>query len=269
MHLAIWDSPPAEFMTSAMGPRSGIEVLRCDMQTCAESLMRGRVDVALLPSLVALSNTEALDILPAVALSSWKFPYARLLMREGLGQVGRVAYDPAYPQEALVARVILKEHYGTEPEFVRHPETSVEELVEADEEARLIVGNQVPLINSEDLALDLGQEWYELTNYPMVWGLFATRKDEAEAYDFKRIRETVKAAESQRGMWMQAREMPPALHGFFQDDLRVRLDDLAIASLTEFRQHLFYYNVTEEIPNIPFFYLSEEDAEDDGEQPLL
>lgn len=269
MKLAIWDYPPADLMTSAMGARSGIQLLPRDMRACAEALMAGEVDVALLPTLVALSNTDALDVLPAVALSSWRYPYARLLLREGLGQVGRVAFDPSFPQEALIARIVLKEHYGTEPEFVAHPELTPEELSDEDAEARLLVGNNVPFFETEELSLDVGQEWYELTNYPMVWGLFATRKGEATKDVLTSIRDAVIAAESQRGIWMQAQEMSPALHAFFKDDLRLRLDDLATASLTEFRQHLFFYDVTEEIPEIPFFYLSEDEAEDDEDQPLI
>ena len=121
MHLALWDIPPVDFLDSVLKAEVvsvPLEIERNDAQTCTELLLQELVDVALLPSLVVLSNTDVFDVLPGVALSTWKYPYARLVLRRGMESVETVAYARQYTQEALVARIILREHYGKDPTFV-------------------------------------------------------------------------------------------------------------------------------------------------------
>ncbi len=272
MQLAIWDYPPAEFMVSArddIDTPITLRVTRADMRQCAELLTGGQVDVALVPTLVPLTNPKAVDVLPAVALSTWAYPYAKILLRHGLSQIRSVAYDPAYPQEALLARIVLKEHYGMVPEFIGLEGASVAEIAAADTDARLVIGTEVATRSYDDLALDLGQEWFEHAKYPMVWGVFAMRKGTASPDAVRSVRDLVKASAERRRLWVQSQETSPALHEFYQDGLRVRFDDLAIASLTEFRQHLFYYDVVDDMPEMPFYFLPDEEEQDTDRRPLL
>ena len=276
MLLATWDYGPTDFLVSGFtsgAVASPFELERHSPQRCAELLRAGQVDVALVPTLTVASDVGAFDVLPAIALSTWRYPYAKLVLRRDLGEpVRTVAVDPAHPQEALLARIVLKEHYGAEPELVPHPGADVEALLGADADASLVVGPRVPMLQTDRLALDLGQEWYELANYPMVWGVFATPKGEATPEMITALRDAAEAAEANRAVWMQAQEPPPALHAFYQDDLRIRLDDLAVASLTEWLRFLFFYGVAEEITGLPFVALpSEEDEEESegDEKPLL
>lgn len=267
--LAVWDAPAAEFFLA--GLTSGavelpLEVERGTPRTCEEMLRAGAVDIAMLPTVRALQMNEDYDVLSAVALVSWEYPYARLVLKNGLrGRIRTVASHPDDVQDAFLAKVILKEHYDMEPDFVA-AEGGPREVLEGGEDAALLVGNDVPTVRTEGLSLDLGQEWYELANYPMVWGLFAVRKGEGSGPMIKTLRSAAEAAEEQRDVWVQAREMPEGVHSFFKDALRLRLDRLAIASLTELEQFLFYYNLADDVPEVPFVYLEdEEDEESSGE----
>ncbi|HET6567473.1 MAG TPA: MqnA/MqnD/SBP family protein [Rhodothermales bacterium] len=268
MRLAIWNTPSAEFFLS--GITSGavspdLEIVREPPRVCAALLEQAAVDVALVPTLSAARAPDTFDLLPAVALASWKYPFAQIVLRRGLGEPIRgVAFDPVYATEALVTRVVLREHYGSETTFKPYPAPSVTQLLDAPEDASLIVGNDVPFLQTDRLALDLGQEWYELSNYPMVWGLFAARKGEGTAAMVHTLRAAAEAADAQRGVWVQAQETSPVLHEFYRDDLRVRLDDLAVASLTEFCHQLFYIDILDEIPELPFITLAEEDSREKG-----
>ncbi|MGI9174666.1 MAG: MqnA/MqnD/SBP family protein [Rhodothermales bacterium] len=273
MLLAIWDYGPAEFLVSGFTSGtvvSPFEIERHSARRCDELLRAGQVDVALVPTLDVVKDPEFYDVLPAIALSTWRYPYARLVLKQDLGDpIRTVALDPAYTQEALLARILLKEHYAAEPEFVPYTGADVQALLEADEDASLIIGPRVPMVQTDRPTLDVGQEWYELSNYPMVWGLFAARKGEATPEMIIALRDAAEAAEASRAVWMQAQEPPPALHRFYQDDLRIRLDDLAVASLTEWLRFLFFYGIAEEIAGLPFVSLPGEDEEDDSDDELL
>ncbi len=272
MHIALWDIPPAALLFSGLEPGAisvPLEVERHDGRTATTLLLQEQVDVALLPSMVVLSNTDTFDVLPGAALSTWTYPYARLVLHRGIEHVESVAYALPHTQEALVARIILREHYGKDPSFIPLEGITTEGLLNAECDASLIAGPDAPLLQTEQMTLNLGQEWYELANYPMVWGLFATLKDAAAPVMVEVILQAIRTAEQHLPVWTQAREMPPVLHRFYHEGLRLRFDDLATASLTEFRQYLYYYNITDDLPELPLYELPDDWEDDAKETPLL
>lgn len=271
MKLAIWDLPPAEFLVS--GFTSGatpnpFDILRYRPEECARRLIQGDVDIALLPSTLALQAADSIDVIPSVGLVSWKYPYARLVWNGGLHDYPQtVAYDRRISQERFVARIIMQEHYGEEPAFVPYDGLSPRDLLDTEEDAALLVGNDVPAMEVDTFSMDIGREWYELTNYPMVWGLFVMRKDQATEEITEALVDGRNAAEENRDVWVMAQETSARLGEFYRENLRSALDRLAIASLTELRQYMFYYDLTDEVPDLPFVFLGQRSTdEDDREQ---
>lgn len=267
MRLAIWNYPAAEFLVSGFtsgAVPSPFEIERYPPEECAAQFVQGEADVALLPTTMALKTYDSLDAIPSVGLVAWKYPYARLVWSGGLHDFPEtIAYNRRHMQEQFVARVILHEHYQIDPDFVGYDDIGPHELLDASEDASLLVGPDVPALQTEGFAMDLGREWYELVNYPMVWGLFVTKRGEADKEIIKPLIANAEAAEEHREMWVQAQETPANLHEFYSEELRVRIDRLGIASLTELRTYLFYYNVMDEIPDMPFAYLEEDEEEED------
>lgn len=267
MRLAIWDYPAAEFLVS--GFTSGavpnpFTIERHRPEVCARKFTEGEVDVALLPTTMALQAYEDVDAIPSVGLVAWKYPYAKLVWKGGLHDFPEtVAFNPVHEQEQFLARVIMHEHYGVAPEFVAHAGQSPEALLDTDEEAALLVGSEVATMQFDAFAMDLGREWYELVNYPMVWGLLVTRRDEADADLINPLIACAEAAEEHRDVWVQAQETPAELSEFYREELRLRIGRLATASLTELRTYMFYYDVMGEIPDVPFAYLPDEDEEEE------
>ncbi len=265
MKLAIWDAPPAEFLISAWTGAGGapLEVVRARPEACAALLLQDRVDVALLPTLLALQGADGFEFVPGVALSTWAYPYAQLVLKRGLrGPAASVAYDRRAVQERFVARLILREHYGKDPDFVAREAPSVERLLEGEEDAALLVGSDVPALDlpaldlegdlEDGVALDLGQEWFELAGYPMVWGLLAAKRGTLNPEDVQAFVEAAEAADEQRRAWIRRQQLPAPLSAFFAEDLRLRFDDLATAGLTEYKRYLFYYDVIDDIPSLSF-----------------
>jgi chorismate dehydratase len=269
MHLAVWNYAPSDFIlsgfTSGSVP-SPFEIVRQEPARCADMLRENTVDVAMLPTVEVLRDPEAFDVVPAVALSTWRYPFARLILRDGLERPATtVVYDPQYEQEHQVARLILEEHYRMSPHFEARPGLGPAQLLEESADGSLIVGGEVATLQLEGLVLDLGQEWFELANYPMVWALFATLKGRMLPEIILGIRDSARAAEAQRRLWIRAQETSASLYEFYREDLRVRLDDVAIASLTELRHYLFFHEALGEMPEIPFVFLPDDAEEDEGE----
>jgi chorismate dehydratase len=257
--LAIWDNPAAAFLVSGLdsSPLAGRFEIKTVSQTDALDVLRGgRVDVALISTLDALVEHETVDVLPAVALSSWSYPLARVRLPGGLtDKPGRLIADVRFRQEAFLASLVLREHYRMMPEIAVSGEAS---------DARLEVGSFDDDASSEDLVLDLGQEWFELSGYPMLWGVFAMRKGEVTPEIIEDVGTLVRTSDARRALWLQANESSPAVHEFFGESLRVGFDDLAVASLTELRQYLYYHDLLDDVTELPVVFLeSEEDDEDE------
>lgn len=267
MDLAIWNYPPAEFLVS--GFTSGavsnpFDIKRYRPEECAALLVQDEVDVALLPTMLALQASDAVDVIPSVGLVSWDYPYARLVWSGGLHDFPEtVAYDRRVAQERVLTRIVLQEHYEVDATFVPYEDRSPSGLLETQEDAALLVGPDVPSLTPEPFTIDIGKEWYELVNYPMVWGLYVTKRDRATDEIIEPLIDSAQAAEDNRDVWVQAQETSPSLNAFYREDLRTGLDKLAIASLTEFRKYLFYYDVTEDVPDLPFAYLDDEEEEEE------
>ncbi|MEX0821578.1 MAG: MqnA/MqnD/SBP family protein [Rhodothermales bacterium] len=274
MKLAVWNLPPVDLLTvgfSSGDQEEPFDIQRLRLPDCERVLLEGHVDVALLPTKTVLEHHGDLDVIPAVALSTWKYPFARVVLEKGLGTKARsLAFNPDYGQERFLAELLLREHYKIEPEFVPYPGADPIELMDEGHDAALLVGGDVPMMSVDGRALDLGQEWIELANYPMTWGLFAARKGEIGPSAVRAVRDAVLESERRKKVWLRATETSEPLHAFYADDLRFRLDDLCIAGMTELRQFLFYYDLVDDVRNIPFLFLPDDDAEsDEGKRPLL
>lgn len=270
IRLALPDAPFADPFAAAfgIGPESlRPEVVRLPAHETADALRSGNADVALVPSLAVLRDPAAFTVLPSAALSMWDFPYARLVLGGGVGEaVETVVLDPRDQQAVVLSALILREHYGATPAFRPLETPSLGDLDESD--AVLFTGPDVPTLHVGDrYAMDLGQEYYELLNYPLVWGLFVARSGAATPEQLRLVKAGAATAEASREAFVAAQERSEALRTFYAESLRFRLDDLATASLTELADLLFETGILDEVPTLPMAVFKDEDAEDGAPPP--
>ena len=241
MRLTLWDEPPADCLQQA-GLALGHQVVRQNGQQCVSDLLAGRADVALWPTVVALVSSDAVALMPTTAVSCWTYPFARLVLKREMQAITSVAYPEGSVQESILARIILQEHYGAAA--VELVPKAPFELRENNEDACLLLGPPQSGEEPPGTVLDIGQEWVELAQYPYVWGVFVTRKDRKDAKHADELEALVSKAEQLAADW-------PAFPDFYASSLRLRLDDMALASLTRLREYLYYYGLTKELDPLP------------------
>ena len=267
--IALWDDAPAHALIGGLLAQDevDIEIERCKPEVCTARVLQDEADLALVPTYLALQGHDGFDALPGMGLSSWQYPFARLVWGGGLQSFPEtVAYPRSRLTERFIARVVMHEHYGVDPEFVAIDTDDPAALQQADADAALVVGPQGARHDTGDaFAMDLGREWYELTNYPMVWGLFVMKRGQATTALVEAMIAAGKHAEAHRADWIEQEDPPEALHEFYTDDLRTGIGRLERASLTDFRTYLFYYNVADEIPDMPFVSEDPDSAREEAE----
>ncbi|MEQ9103770.1 MAG: MqnA/MqnD/SBP family protein [Rhodothermales bacterium] len=279
--IAVWNAPFTMLAASALRDSPGVD-LQLGTSVEAEVLLRaGRVDVALLPTDRILMAGDDFDVLPAVGISTWSNPFARLVLENGLPDAEaspvpelHIRCQPDGALAGLVARIVLKEHYGmiakvTPPletdewgeggafDLLASPadasRTSPFSSTSESDSGSLDVGAGP----SKRVELDLGQEWYELANYPMVWAAFVMRKGEVEDAHIQLVRDVLVELDENRRTRVLAAGGTEAMQQFELNELRLRMDDLAIASLTELGEYMYFYELKETIDPVAFASLTD------------
>jgi predicted solute-binding protein len=270
MRIAAWNHPVNESVILALEESFPGAVERLSLMDTLQALLDNRVDVALIPSDQALSSQKEVDILPAVGVSSWSNPWMTLVVGEQLGaSTMGIMHAPEGRSAALLAGLVLKEHYNTVVALHEKPAlpqglaehalvtVPLEDASEGDGAGVIPATDE-----SEGVALDLGMEWSELAGYPFVWSLFVGRKDENHEDAIRQLRDVIALLDQNRVELERKWDMDDVSSDFFLNQVRLAVDDLAIASLTQLCDHLFYYGITDEVLPVQFVTLPKDEEAD-------
>jgi chorismate dehydratase len=151
-----------------------------------------------LPSVCSdrLASGEAdIGIVPVIEMARQKLEYFRgagiachgpvrsilLISKVAFQEIRTLAADSGSRSSVMLARVILAEKYGVEPKLYSQPPELATMLGQAD--AALIIGDPALRLDPANLpfqTLDLGGEWNAMTGLPMVFAVWAGRKEAKE-----------------------------------------------------------------------------------------
>lgn len=140
---------------------------------CASEVARGLTDIGLVP--VAEIARQGLDILADVGIVARGAVRSILLIsRVPWPKIRSLAADSSSRTSVQLARVILRERFGVEPDITEQRPDWREMLSTSD--AALVIGDPALRIDPDTLPyehMDLGAEWMRLTGLPMVFAAWA------------------------------------------------------------------------------------------------
>jgi chorismate dehydratase len=178
---------------------------------CASAVASGAADIGIIPAIEL--NRHDYGTVRGLGIAC-RGPVRSILLvsSKPFGEIETLAGDTSSRTSVALARVILARRYGAQPRVIAHPPDLVRMLEGAD--AGLIIGD--PALHLDpgalgDHVLDLGAEWTALTGLPMVFALWAGRKEaitpEVEAifqasYQFGRhhLDDIIRVEAAQRGI---------------------------------------------------------------------
>lgn len=158
----------------------GFRLIRDVPSRVADLLHAGEVDLGLIPSIEYAAGDYA--IVPGVAIGS-RGPVrsVSLFHRVPLEAVRRVALDVSSRTSVALARVLLHERLGRDPEYVPSAPSVPAMLAAAD--AALVIGDHALYFEGPGDRLDLGAEWTARTGLPFVFAFWAGRPGRVTAAD--------------------------------------------------------------------------------------
>lgn len=159
---------------SELAPRADL-VLQVPSRL-ADDLAAGLLDVALIPSVEALSDPDYEIVSDACVAARGAVMSVKLYFRVPPGDVRTLALDEGSRTSAALSRILLAERYGVEPRTVPFPLGRATTEIHAD--AVLMIGDRAMHAPEERFLAewDLGAEWYRWTGLPFVFAMWVTRE---------------------------------------------------------------------------------------------
>jgi chorismate dehydratase len=233
-------------------------------------LVDGRLDIGPISLVEYLRHADRLLLLPDLAVGSdGPVLSVNLVSTRPLAELDgrRVALGSTSRTGVLLAKMLLGDRYGVTPQYFRCPPDLTQMLLEAD--AGVVIGDVALRALHEAprhgfTVTDLGQAWRDWTGLPMVFAVWAVRRDFAadhpgmvkDVHDaFLRSRDLC-LAELDEVARAAARWEPfdaPTLAGYFRT-LDFSLGGRQVAGLCEFAGRAAALHEVPSLPDGPEFF---------------
>ncbi len=156
------------------GPqRDLVDLTFCLPSECADRIRAGAADIGLVP-VIEIARQKLLAVPETGIACDGAVRSILLFAKVPWGEIRRVAVDNGSRTSVMLARILLRERYGVEPELIVMKPQLAPMLEAAD--AALLIGDPALQLQPSQIAfehLDLGAAWKELTGLPMVFAVWA------------------------------------------------------------------------------------------------
>ena len=159
-----------------------VDLVKADPADLAVTLVDGGLDIAPIPAIEYARHADELVLLPDIAISSdGEVQSILLLSKTPTSELdgGVVALTNASRTSQALARILLAKRWGVAPAYVQMPSDLGSMLREAD--AALLIGDDALRAYWDKpaglLEYDLGSEWTAWTGLPMVYAVWAARRE--------------------------------------------------------------------------------------------
>lgn len=214
----------------------------CVPAECADRLAAGTADLGIVP--VAELERLNLDPIPGTGIACDGAVRSILLVSQvPVDRIRTLATDASSRSSVMLTRVLLAKKYGVEPRLISMAPELPPMLEKAD--AALIIGDPALHLDPATLpfhVLDLGAEWTSYTGLPMVFAVWAGKKQNVEpwmedafrrSYQFGKahLDEIVRVGAAPRGMKEEL------AHEYLSEKIRFELGEREYEGMRTFLQY--------------------------------
>jgi chorismate dehydratase len=218
-----------------------------------EWITQGSVELAFISAIDFSRLKGGWKVLPKICKST-RGPSKRtaLFFNKNLNEIESIAIPANARTSEIVLKIILKELYQIDTKFIKLSVPLKEALQKCD--AALLTGDQAIMeMRNNPFHIDLGEEWYDLTGLPLVYGFWIGNELTCTKEDFKNLVEsctlglqnvTVIAGQTQHNM--------AYLSSYLSSVVNYNLGDEEQSGLEELYRFSFFYGFADYIPDFNF-----------------
>lgn len=182
-HIQFLNCLPIYWGLMRSGALIDVDLHKDTPERLSASLVAGDLDIGPISLVEYLRHADDLLLLPDLAVGSdGPVLSVNVVATRPLADLdgAKVALGSTSRTGVLLAQMLLADRYGVRPEYFRCPPDLTQMLLEAD--AGVLIGDVAlrALYDAPRRGLavtDLGQAWREWTGLPMVFAVWATRRD--------------------------------------------------------------------------------------------
>jgi chorismate dehydratase len=244
----------AEPLVYGLAGDARFELVRDVPARVADLLESGAVDLGMIPAASYAGGEYA--IVPGVGIASRGPVRSVCLFHERpLERAQRVALDASSRSSVLLARILLRELLGRDPEYLSRPPSVPDMLKEAD--AALVIGDRALYYEGGACRLDLGEEWTRRTGLPFVYAFWAGRAGAADAATVARLQEALEDGRAHLGAIAASYNGLGAGHGarnegYLRSHIVYALGEGELAGLREFYRRARGLGLIPRVPELRF-----------------
>jgi chorismate dehydratase len=144
--------------------------------TCAQKLINHQADIGLIPVAMISSLAESHLITSFGILADGKVDSVILVSNTPIQEVKKIILDQESRTSVLLAKILAKEHWYIQPEWIQENEKS-SILVAQEFTGAVIIGDRALTHRSRyKYCFDLAEEWKVLTGLPFVFATWVSNK---------------------------------------------------------------------------------------------
>lgn len=187
-HIQFLNCLPIYWGLMRSGALLDVDLHKDSPERLGAALVAGELDIGPISLVEYLRHADEFLLLPEIAVGSdGPVLSVNIVSTRPLDELGGrpVALGSTSRTGVLLARMLLAERYGAVPEYFTCPPDVTQMLLEAD--AAVLIGDVALRARYEAparglMVTDLGQAWRDWTGLPMVFAVWAVRRDFAAAH---------------------------------------------------------------------------------------
>ncbi|MGA9119084.1 MAG: MqnA/MqnD/SBP family protein [Bacteroidota bacterium] len=258
--IGAWDAFALQPLLEGLAGRKEFTLSR-DVPAHTAFHLRDRLDrIGFLSPIDLAKESSNFFVIPEIGLwSNGGGGTVTVHFRADLDDIETMAVDPAYPTEIVLAKIVLSEEFGINPQFV--PVSGDIDTMLGHADAALLVGDAALRESAfHPHALDLTESWVQMTDLPFVHGLWCAREEDLTPALIETLLQArrsdpdslaaiaSRAVLEKRFPGFSAENLLDYLETFFYD-----LPEEALDGMTEFFRFAYYHGILPDIPEIQFF----------------
>lgn len=210
--------------------------------------LRGRALTAALLSPIDYARDYAMyRIAPGAGISSNRHSRTVLLyFNKGLKEVRTIAASPASSSEIVLAEIIFAEVFNLRPAIVPMYGSCNEMLQKAD--AALVIDSESLLAGEDVEALDLVDEWSDISGLPYVHHIWVCREGDLATGEMRLLAEGARQWKTRLDEVRENRDKE-AIEAYFERFSFALAND-ALDGLMEFLRMAYYHGILEDVPDV-------------------
>jgi chorismate dehydratase len=182
-HIQFLNCLPIYWGLMRSGALIDVELRKDSPERLSAALVAGDLDIGPITLVEYLRHADELLILPDLAVGSdGPVLSVNMVATRPLAELdgARVALGSTSRTGVLLAQMLLAERYGVRPDYFTCPPDLTQMLLEAD--AGVLIGDVALRARYEAperglTVTDLGEQWRDWTGLPMVFAIWAVRRD--------------------------------------------------------------------------------------------